>query len=187
MAKPTNETKKALAIAALLGATLNSSMNGDFKLSFLKKQCDSAMGVFASKNRKVYYTTCDQTFEIWKALADKHSNTLDTDEVALFTEMLCSLIPRHHFKLFFNMNPYTTIEKIRDSRKSAILMSVLTLDESLNKMFGTEATSTRETLGLILSKPIKIKKVKTVKRDNAVPARIKKLRKRIKWVKRRVK
>ena len=163
MAKPTNETRKALAIAALLGATLNSSQNGDFKLSFLKKQCDSAMSVFASKNRKVYYKTCDQTFEIWKVLAEKHSNTLDTDEVALFTEMLCSLIPRHHFKLFFNMKPYTTIEKIRDSRKSAILVSVLMLDKSLNETFGTEATATRETLGLILSKPIKSKKVKRVK------------------------
>ena len=184
--KPTPQTQKSLAVASLLGATLKSAMNGDFKLNNLNVQCNRAMQVYAKMNRKDYYKVCDDTFEIWKLLAKQHNNTLDEDEVALFTEMLCSLIPRKDFKTFFNINPYTTTEKIRDSRKSGILMSLMTLDASLNEMFGTVPTVNRESLGLILSKPIKPKSVKMVLRDKAKPKVLKMIKNRAKWNRKRI-
>ena len=102
-------------------------------------------------------------FAVWKKLATEHNNTLDEDEVTLFVEMLCTLIPKNDFKSFFNVSPYKTTEKIRDERKSGILMSVMTLDDEINKITNAKPNATRESLGKILSKPIKATKVKAKK------------------------
>lgn len=181
MSKPPATARKALALATLINATMRSATNGDFKLLNLKLQTDRAMKVYSFKNKRDYIKICNETFDIWKVLATKHNNILEANEVALFTEMLCSLIPKSHFKQFFNINPYTTVEKVADKNKSSILMSVLDLDRSLNENFGTPPTTTRESLGLILSKPIKSKRVKSKKREVVTPKRIKKLRRAIKY------
>jgi hypothetical protein len=156
MAKPNNQTKKMFAISSIIGAILMSSNNGDPKLTALKVQIDKAMKVFSVKAPKQYYTISSDVKEVWEEMAKQHNNTLDEDEINVFIEMIANLVPRNDFKTFLGVNTYKTIEKIRDSRKSALLVSVLELDSKLNSMFGTARTATRDSISKILTKPIKI-------------------------------
>ena len=181
MAKLTPQTKKALALAYLLKASLETGMDGDFKLTALLKKCYEKLAYHEKHNARDYYIVCDDTFNMWKNLSKYHEDILTVDELSLFVEMLSSLISRSAFKEFFNMNPYKTMEKIRDERKSSILSVLTSIDAGLNEIFDTTPTATRESLGNILSKPIKAKKVKIDTRDKAVPKQRKKLRNAIKY------
>ena len=176
MAKPTNETRKMLALAYLLKSSIRTGANGDFKLIALYKKCNEKMVGYERENMRDYYTICDSTFNMWKNISKYHNDILTVDELSLFVEMLSSLVQKSGFKKFFNMQPFTTIEKISNDRKSSILSVIMSIDKELNIMFNTKPTATRESLGLILTKQVKPKAVKIQKRDKAVPIGRKKLR-----------
>lgn len=179
MAKPDNKTKKAFALSSIVGALLMATNNGRPKLTALKLQIDKAMKVFSVKARKDYYTISYDVRELWLEMAKKHNNALDEDEVEVFIEMVLNLLPRAEMKQFLGIN-FTTSEKLGDDKKSALLMTVLELDKKLNEMFGTKATATRDSLGLIMVKPVKIKAVKK-ERDKAKPKVLKMIKRRAKW------
>lgn len=179
MAKPNNKVKKAFALSAVVGAMLMASNNGDPKLTALKLQIDKAMKVFSVKARKDYYVISDHVQSIWLEMARQHNNSLDEDEINVFVEMVLSLIPPSEMKKYLGMT-FKTTEKLRDCKKSSILMTVLELDRRLNEYFGTTKTATRESLALVMVKPVKIKSVKK-QRDKAKPVLLKKIRNRVKW------
>jgi len=183
MSKPNNKVKKAFALSSIVGAMLMSSNNGNPRLTALKVQIDKAMKVFSVKARKDYYVISSDIRDLWGEMAKQHNNTLDEDEITVFIEMILNLLPKSDMKTFLGVS-FTTTEKIRDARKSAILMSVLDLDKRLNEMFGTGPTATRESLSSVMVKPVKTKAVKR-ERDKAIPMRTKKLRKRLEWHKKR--
>lgn len=179
------KAKKAFILSSLMGSVLMSTNNGEPKLSALKVQIDKAMKVFSIKaGKKEYWYLAGMVKEMWDEIAKEHNNTLDTDEVALFIEMIFNLMPSKDMKDFLNMK-YTTKEKIRDERKSAIMATVLDLDSKLNNLLGTTQTATRETLGEVMVKPVKAKKVKA-DRDKAKSQVLKKIRNRAKWNRQRV-
>jgi len=181
MAKLTPKIRKAFALSSIAGAMMMSSMNGNLQLAHLKVQIDKAMKVFSLKaGSREYYRISDVVQEIWLKMAERHNNTLDEDEILVFIEMVLGLLPKQDMKEFLGMH-FKTREKLRDDKKSMLLATVLDLDGELNKVFGTTATATRESLGRIIVKPIKAKKAKTKNRDKAVPAVRKKLRNRIKY------
>lgn len=186
MAKITNETKKAFAVASILGAIVKSHNNGNPKLIALKIQVDKAMKVFSLKAKGQYYLISDGIKEAWFELADRYDNTLDEDELEVFIEMIANLIPKPHYKAFLGVSTFKTTHTINDEIKSSVLMSVLELDSMLNKMLGTTPTIDREGLAKVMVKPLKNKKVKA-KRDMAVKPNIKKIRNRIKWNRERIK
>ncbi len=158
---------KSFSIASIVGAMLGAANNGDPKLIALSIQINRAMKVFSIKaGSKTYWAVSNQVHEIWVEIAAKHNNTLNEDELSVFIEMVCSLISKKDFKEFLNMNTYVTTEKMADDKKSGILMTVLSLDKQLNKLYGTPPVATRDTLGLILNKTIKPKRVKK-KRDSS--------------------
>ena len=179
----TTQIKKAFAITSLVGATLKSSNNGSPRMLTLQRQCNAAMRVFNHKSRREYYVITDQVYTLWGNIAERHDNTLDVDEIEVFCEMLLNLMPKNDMKQFLGFS-FTTKNKLRDEKKSEILMTILDVDNELNALFGTNITATRESLALIMVKPVKVAKSAVI-RDVGVPARIKKLRKRIKWAKSR--
>lgn len=185
MAKPSAKVKKCFALSSIIGALLMSANNGNHKLTALKVQIDKAMKVFSVKARKEYYMISADVQQLWVEMAKKHNNTLDVDEIEVFVEMVLNLLPTADMKTYLGGINFTTREKLRDTKKSALLMTVMELDRRLNDMFGTNATATRESLGVIMVKPVKPKKTKK-ERDIAAPSNIKKLRRRIKWNKRRI-
>lgn len=184
MSKPNNKVKKAFALSSIIGAMLVASNNGNPKLTALKIQINKAMKVFSVKAAKDYYVISDDIGSMWCEMAKRHNNTLDEDEITVFIEMVLSLLPKQDMKKFLGVH-FTTNEKMRDERKSAILMTVLDLDSKLNKMFVTEPTISRENLGLVMVKPIRIKSVK-IQRDKAKPVMLKKLKRRAKWNRQRL-
>ena len=180
MAKPNNKVKKAFALSSIAGAMLMASNNGNPRLTSLNVQIDRVMKTFSIKARKDYYMISDDVKIIWTEMAKQHNDTLDEDEVTVFIEMVLSLMPKSDMKQFLGMS-FVTTEKLKDCKKSALLMTVLELDKKLNKMFNTSPTATRESLAMVMVKPLKAKKAKMVLRDRPVPHRIKKLRKRLDW------
>ena len=183
--KPNNKTQKAFALSAIVGAMLMASNNGDFKLSNLKVQIDKAMKVFSVKAPILYYKISDDVQKVWVEMAKEFNNTLDEDEITVFIEMVLNLMPKQDMKTFLNMPVYKTVEKLRDEKKSQLLMAVMELDKKLNKMFGTNATVTRESLALVMVKPIKQKTVKK-ERDKAKPYVLKKIRNRARYARAKV-
>jgi len=183
--KPNNNTQKAFALSAIIGALMMSGTNGDVKLSALKVQIDRAMKVFSVKAPIHYYRISDAVKEIISELKE-FNNEVTIDEVNVYIEMLCSLIPRSDFKAFLGVSPYRTSIQVRDEKKSRLLVSVIELDKMLNDAFGTNATATGESLGDILSKPLKTKKTKVDKRDKAKPKALKMIKNRAKWNRKRV-
>lgn len=179
MAKPSNRVKKAFALSSMVGAILMSTNNGSPKLTALKVQIDKAMKVFSVKARKDYYVISAHVKDILIAIAEKHNNTLDEDEVEVFIEMMLSIVPRADMKAFLGMN-FTTSQKLRDEKKSSVLTTVMELDEGLNKLFDTVPTATRESLAKVMVKPVKSKAVKQ-ERDKAKPKVLKMIKKRAKW------
>jgi len=179
MAKPNHKVKKAFALSAIVGALLMSSNNGDPKLTALKVQINKAMQVFSFKARREYYVISDYVQDIWVEMAEEHNNSLDEDEISVFIEMVLSLIPPQEMKKYLGMQ-FKTTQKLRDSKKSSLLMTLLALDRRLNEYFGTTATATRESLGLVMVKPVKKASIKK-QRDKAKPVFLKKLRNRAKW------
>ena len=146
---------KAFAVSSILGAIIMAHNNGDPRITALKIQIDKAMRVYNVKlGRKNYYEMTDKIKEIWGKLAEKHNNTIDGDELSLFIELILNLSPRKDMKEFLMVH-FTTSHKIKDYHKSAILMSVLELDEELNRLCGTVSTIDRDGLGKILVKQIK--------------------------------
>lgn len=183
--KPNRQIKKAFALSSIVGALLMSANNGNPKLTTLKVQIDRAMKVFSIRARKDYYMISADIKELWVEMAEKHNNSLDVDEIEVFVEMVLSLLPKNDMKEFLGIN-FKTVRTLSDSKKSALLMTVLDLDRELNTMFGTQQTATRESLGAVMVKPLKQKSAKK-ERNKAVPRRIKKLRRRVKWAKERAK
>lgn len=180
-----NNIKKAFALTSLVGATLLSSNNGNPRMVTLSRQCNAAMRVFSVKaGRREYYTISEQINKLWSDIATRHNNTLDIDEIELFIELLLNLMPKSDMRKFLGFT-FTTKNKIRDERKSEILMTVLDVDSCLNELFGTVATANRDSLANVLVKPIKAKKA-PVQRDVGVEPRLKKLRKRIAYAKQKV-
>jgi hypothetical protein len=180
----TPQIRKAFSIASLVGATLKSSNNGSPRMLTLQRQCNAAMRVFNHKSRREYYIITDQVYTLWGKIAERHNNTLDVDEIEVFCEMLLNLMPKEDMKKFLGFT-FTTKNKLRDEKKSEILMTILDVDSELNALFGTVATSNRDSISKVMVKPVKVAKSAVI-RDVGVPTRIKKLRKRIKWVKSRV-
>jgi hypothetical protein len=84
-------------------------------------------------------------------------------------------------KKFLNYN-FTSSFDIREDNRDNVLVSVLELDSELNTLLDTTDTANRDSLCKVLVKPIKASKV-AVQRDIGVEHRIKKLRKRIAYVK----
>lgn len=179
MAKPNNKVKKAFALSSIVGALLMSTNNGRPKLTALKVKIDDAMRVFSVKASRDYHVITSDVIELWVEMATKHNNALDEDEVEVFIEMVLNLLPRSNMKEFLRLN-FVTKQTLRDCKKSALLMTVLELDHKLNEMFGTDPTATRESLGRIMVKPIKIKTAKR-ERDKAKPKVFKMIKNRAKW------
>lgn len=179
MAKPNNKVKKAFALSTIVGALLMSSNNGSPKLIALKLQIDKAMKVFSFKARKDYYVISDYIKDVWVEMAEKHNISLDKDEINVFVEMVLSLVSASDMKKYLGMH-FKTTEKLRDSKKSALLVTVLELDKKLNEYFGTTETATRESLGLVIVKPVKAKTAKK-QRDKAKRDVLKKIHNRAKW------
>lgn len=183
MAKPNNRVKKAFALSYILRALFLSFKNGNPKITSLHVKVNDAMSVFKTKATRDFFVITSDISDLWVEMAKEHDNKLDEDEYEVFVEMVLSLLPRADMKKFLGMT-FSTKHTLHDSKKSALLVAVLDLDEKLNKMFGTDPTATRESLGRIMVKPIKIKAVKK-ERDKAIPHRTKKLRKRLEWHKKR--
>ncbi len=155
---------KAFAVSSVMGAMLVSVKSPKPRLITLRLQIDNALRVFNKKaGRKTYYAVSDKIQEIWIKLAEKHNNTLEDDEIEVFLEMVANLIPKDHYKQFLALNTFNTSHTLRDSKKSALLVSVMSLDSKLNDAFGSRSTATRESIGEILSKRIAPKKVKTIR------------------------
>ncbi len=185
MAKPNNRVKKAFALSAVIDALLTATNNGNPKLTGLKVKIVRTLREFSVKSSKDYYMIYGDIRAIWLEMAKRYDNKLDEDEIEVFIEMLLSLAPREDIKAFLGVN-FTTRNKLRDCKKSELLVALKELDEKLNKMFGTTATATRESLGAIMVKPIKSKAVKK-ERQKAIPKKSKRLKNRIRWVKDRIK
>ena len=159
--KDFSRVHKAFALSSIIGAMLMAHTNGNPKLVTLRIQVDKAMKVYAYKfGSKNYYMMTDEVKGIWFRLADRHNSTLDEDELSLFIEMVLSLAPKVDMKSFLGMY-FTTCNHIADSKKSAVMASVMELDEELNALCRTKQTQTREGLGLLVVKPVKLKRVTT--------------------------
>ncbi len=183
MAKPNGKVKKAFALSSMAGAIVMSASSGSPKLLALSKQVNDAMRVFNIKSAKDYYTISHDVRELWVEMEKRRKNALYPAEIEVFIEMVLSLLPSSDMKTYLGYK-FTTKEKLRDSKKSALLVTVLELDEELNKMFGTKPTATRESIAKVMVKPVKAKTAKK-ERDKAVPRKTKKLRKRLEWHKQR--
>jgi len=182
--KLTPKQKKAFGLSRILIAILNASNNGDPKLSALSQQVYKLNAMFHANLPLAYFKISEEMEKLWIEISKEHNNTLTDDEVSLFTELICSLIPKKDFKEIFKIAPHTTKEKICDSKKSALLMTILDIDKKMNTLFSTSANASRETLGALIVKPVITKRVKK-KRDTAKPKRLKKLKNMIKYAKRK--
>ena len=165
--KDLSKVHKAFALSSIIGAMLMAHNNGNPKLVALRVQIDKAMKVYNYKlGRKNYWLMTDAVKQIWVRLAKKHDNTIDEDELSLFIEMVLSLAPKRDMKEFLGVH-FTTKNTLADFKKSAILISAMELDEELNILCQTQRTSTREALGLIMVKPVKMKRVKVKQKSVA--------------------
>ncbi len=162
--KNLSKVHKAFALSSIIGAMLMAHTNGDPKLIALRVQIDKAMKVYNYKlGRKNYWMMTDAVKQIWVKLATKHDNSIDGDELSLFIEMVLSLSPKQDMKEFLGVH-FTTKNKLRDEKKSAIMISVMELDIELNILCSTQQTQTRKELGLLMVKPVKSKRVKIKKK-----------------------
>lgn len=140
MGKPGKATNKMFAIASIIGATLKSSNTGDPKLLNLAVQSNKAMQVYSIKvGHTAYWEVSEAIKKIWFALAEKHENKLEHDEVPVFIQYVCMLVPENNFKSFLMVPPYTINKELSKEKNLAIVKSVLDLDNELNKLFGTRA------------------------------------------------
>ena len=155
--KLTPEIRKAFAVASIVGAMLNAGGNGGVKLLALSRQVNASMQVFRKvAGRKEYYGISLVVQKIWEKMVETHNNTIDADELSLFAEIILNLVPKKDMKIFLGVH-FTTNEKLRDHLKSSIMSSVLELDKQINEALGTKQTITREQIGLIIVKPVRIK------------------------------
>jgi len=186
--KPSPQVEKCLAVGIILGSLLNTGMSGDPKLVGLSLQIEKALKVFHHLSPRAYFRVRDDVLSAWEILCDTYgSNTVTSYELEVFVEMIGSLIPRDHYKKFFGLSAYRTSQLIADEKKSQYLTSALEIDAKLNEICGTDATQTRDGLGAIISKPAKAKKAKVSKHEKGTPHRLKKLKKRVEYIKRKVK
>ena len=155
MSKPSPSTKKCYAITSTIGAVLKSNQDGHPKLLALQLQANRAMKVFFRKaGSKMYWNISNQVAEVWEKIAERHQNTIKEEEVPMFVEHLCTLIPPNDFKSFLAIAPYRTTITIDPQVNRNIIESILLMDEEINKICGTKAYA----LSVRKPKPIKVKR-----------------------------
>lgn len=151
--------KKAFALSSLIGSALISAKNGDPKLTALHVQINRAMRVFNVKaGNAMYWSICNEVFELWSDLSKKHNTSLNIDEVSVMVEYMCMLIPPKDFDDFYKCEPYKSSSSVRADKLNAIVHSVLDLDKKLNALYGTKPY----TLQIVKQKVKKVKKVRDV-------------------------
>ena len=155
MAKPSPSTQKAYAITSTIGAVLKSNQDGHPKLLALQLQANRAMKVFFRKaGSKMYWNISNQVAEVWEKIADRHQNTIKEEEVPMFIEHMCTLLPPKDFKSFLAITPYRTTVTIDPQVNRNIIESIIMLDEEINKICGTKSY----TMSVRKPKPIKVKR-----------------------------
>lgn len=137
MARATKNVQKAFAVASCVGAALRASNNGTPKLSAIQVQANRAMQVFNVKDPKLYWSISGEIKVIWEKMAKKHNNLLDEDEITVFVEMMCMMIPPKDFKDFMGVSPYRSKFNPKPEVYAKLAKSVLDLDAELNALFGT--------------------------------------------------
>ena len=168
-----NKVKKAFALSSISGALITSLDSMTVKTTTLKIQIDKAMKVFFKVGgAKNYYTLSDETYKLWSVIAEKHTNTLTVEEAEIFLQMILSLMPKKDVKDFLGFT-FTTHLKMKDEKKSAILMTVMALDKELNKLYDVKTTATRESIGRILAPVTAAKRVKKVRDKTAKALKVK--------------
>ena len=162
-----NKVKKAFAISTIGGALIMSLDTKTVKTNTLKIQIDKAMKIFFHKaGAKTYYTLSDEVYKLWSVIAERHSNTLEVEEAEVFLYMILNLMSKKDMRDFLGFT-FSSNFKIKDEKKSAILMTIMALDKELNNMFDVQSTATRESIGNILTPTVTPKRVKKI-RDKTV-------------------
>ncbi len=155
MAKLTPEINKCFALASVIGASLYANHDGNIRLNALVLQSRQAMRVYASKvgMRKFHFMT-DEVAKLFEKLTANHGTTIKIDEMPIFIESLCTLIPPQHFKKFFGISPFrTNIHTMRPEKYASISNSLLKLNDDINNLLGTKSY----TLPVQKKKIIKVK------------------------------
>ena len=168
-----NKVKKMFSLATISGALIMSIDDRTIKTNTLKIQLDRALKVFFKKaGAKTYYSLSDETYKLWSTIAEKHTNTLTVEEAEIFLEMILCLMSKKDVKDFLGFT-FTTNLKMKNEKKSAILMSVMALDKALNEMYNVKATATRESIGMILTRSVTPKRVKKIRDKTAKVLKVK--------------
>ena len=184
MAKPSPATKKAFAIASIIGSALHDNRTSIVKLNILKLQASKAMKVYAKKvGLKEYFILTEQIAQIFEQLEKKHSNEIPIEQMPVFIELICNLIPPDHFKKFLVVSPYSTGSvEMEPAIYASVCNSILELDNSLNKLLNTEPYTLpiRKKKVQKIRQPTIKKKEPTVKKKRQKVIREAKRRKKVK-------
>lgn len=155
MPKPSKATAKAFAVASSIASVIKSNNTGEPELTALLVQCNRAMKVFNKMaGRKIYWEISNYIQKIWEKLSIEHRTVIEFDEVPIFIEYLCMLIPPNNFKNFLGVSPYTTSKKLLPEVDKRVVTITLELDKEFNDYFDTKSY----TLSKPKEKTIKIKK-----------------------------
>jgi len=155
MAKPSKSTIKSFAISSTIGAILKSNQTGEPKLLALQLQINRGMKVFYAKaGPKLYWEVSNKIASIWEVIAARHQNTIKEEDVPVFIDYLCTLIPPKDFKAFLAISPYRSTLTIDPQVNRNIIHSILLLDKEVNEFIGTSAY----TLTKPKQKQVKVKK-----------------------------
>ena len=140
MAKPTPNTKKAFAIASIIGSAFHDNRTSIIRLNTLKMQSKKAMQVYAKKvGLKEYFKLTDEIASIFDKLEQKHNNNIPIEQMPVFIELICNLIPPDHFKKYFAIGPYSTGSvEMEPAVYASVCNSVIELDSGLNKLLNTK-------------------------------------------------
>lgn len=179
MGKVPSNVRKAFAVASCIGSAVKLAESRTIKLNAIDLQANKAMRVFRAKaGSKEYWTISNSISEIWMRLSKKHTTLLSENALSLYIEMMCMMIPPKDFKEFMNVSAFKSSAEVDPETYALMAKSILALDGELNSLFGTKPYS------IVVKKEKKVKEIK--ERDKAKPKKLKMIRNRARWMRRRV-
>ena len=160
MPKVSKSIDKAFAIISCIGSALKSVDNKTPEFARLELHANNMMKVYSVQvGREHYWDVSNRVKDVWVMLIDKYGTEIHEDSVCELVNAYATLMQPKTFNTLLKV-PQPVLGQIKLHKEgdfAKICNSALSLDEALNKEFGTKS--------IVLVKPsvkkVKIKKERT--------------------------
>jgi hypothetical protein len=155
---------KAYTLVSVIHSMSIDKAMGEPRLVALLVQISKAMGVFAAKvGAKQIRDVARRGDIILDATYSKGMPTLYPGELPVAIEMILNLLPKKEMNSFLLNANYSTKAHVREEIKSSLLCMIMDFDRKINEEFHTTATTSRDLIGNIMTKPLITQKAKKLK------------------------